>query len=287
MVHFSEETAASNIFSIPLSDNDRDFVSLQIKEWETKFFRKKFGLVTIHHEKLGQLEPEDIYKPLDSLLSHADKKQFSLLELPLNILGIKLCPVLEERGFRLVDTKITFFTLMNKDQIEDHPTNLGEICFATEDMMGKIVNLTHQAFSHNTAFFSRFKSEAYFSKEETERYYSAWIKNHLGKRNILFAVIQNKEDIIGYLIYKRVGQYEERPVYKGVLVAVDQKYRGKKLHLALQSFVYRYFPEDAFYLETTTQLGNLSTIKNYIKSKKIPEHIELIFYRRPSEIGKA
>lgn len=281
MVRFSEETAASNVFSISLSDDDKDFVSLQIKEWETKFFGRKFGLVTIHHGKLGQIEPEDIYNPLDSLLSHADNNQFSLLELPINILGIKLYPVLEEKGFRLIDTKITFLTLMQKDQIENHSTNLGEICFATEDRMEKILLLTHQAFSHNPAFFSRFKNETYFSKEETERYYSAWIKNHLGKQNILFAVIQNKEDILGYLIYKSVGQYKGKPVYKGVLVAVDQKYRGKKLHLALQSFVYRQFPKDSFYLETTTQLSNLSTIKNYIKSKKTLDCVELIFYRRP------
>ena len=69
-------------------------------------------------------------------------------------------------------------------------------------------------------------------------------------------------------------------MYKAALMAVAPEHRGKRIYFALRSFIYKSFPETEIYLDATTQLTNLSAIRNLIKSKKNLDSIKLVFYRR-------
>ena len=103
--------------SIFMESSQKEIASLKIKEWETNFFKRKFGTLSILNSVFGSLACEGMDDALDSILMYADKNKFDLVELHLNVLGINLVPALEDRGFRLVDTRITFLSLMQKEKI--------------------------------------------------------------------------------------------------------------------------------------------------------------------------
>jgi len=276
----------SNKFSIKIRDgsiflesSQKEMASLKIKEWETNFFKRKFGTLSIVHSVFGILACEAMHDALDSILTHADNNQFDLIELHLNTLGTNLVPALEDKGFRLVDTRITFITLVQKQNIKSYSYPIGKIHLATKSELSDLLHLTHEALTNNPSFFSRFKNRSYFSKEETERYFSAWIENHLDDSNTYFAVLKKGEKIIGYYIWKRAGIYKGKQIYKGILTAVATEYRGYNLQNTMQLFMYDNFPEEKFYLDNTTQLTNYPIIKHHIRSRKNLDRIEMTFYR--------
>jgi len=102
----------------------------------------------------------------------------------------------------------------------------------------------------------------------------------MGDKNALFAVAKHESKIVGYLIYTKRGEHKGKPLYKAALMAVDPEYRGKKVCFDLRPFVYSHFPEPEVYLDTTTQLSNLSAIRNLIRTRKSLDSIQLVFYRR-------
>lgn len=74
--------------------------------------------------------------------------------------------------------------------------------------------------------------------------------------------------IASFFIIERVKDYENLPRFKGILTAVKKEHRGQKLHLAMQSHLYKHLGIEKFYLDNTTQLSNMPVIKNHIKSNR-------------------
>jgi hypothetical protein len=83
---------------------------------------------------------------------------------------------------------------------------------------------------------------------------------------------------MGFMMYRRSGSYRGKPLYKGLMVAVDERYRGRGIHLSLSPFIHKRLKGEEFYIDATTQLSNTPTIKNYIKARKAFESAKLIYY---------
>ena len=267
--------------SLIAGDGGELLVTCTKMSWESDFFSRKFGKLEMGEEVGAHFEEAGFLDALETLLAVGDKEAYDLIEIDLDISLIDRVSIFEDKGFRLVDIKVTFISYMRKSEILRAKLDFGEICLATEEMKGGILELTHQSFTNNPLFKSRFTQRRYFSYAETRRYYSAWIENHMSDKDNVFAVMKDKEGKpVAYLVYRRKGNYQGKPLYKGVLVAVAPEHRGRKIHRALQAFVYRRFSENEVYLEITTQLANLSAIKNYIRPYTILDQVELVLYRK-------
>jgi len=262
------------------SEDGRVVLGLSEMAWETDFFGRRFGRLEADAEGTDDLDDHTLEKALEEILSFGDRNGFDLIELELDISWLSHMCLFEDHGFRLVDTKMRFITSKEKTELNNLPEAEAEVGSASEDMKDEILALTRRAFAENPSFKSRFNNKRYFSRAETERYYAAWIENYLGDENTLFGVMKDKGKIVGYLIYPKAGEYEGRPLYKAALMAVDPECRGRRVYFDLRSFVYRQFPEPEVYLDATTQLTNLSAIRNLIKTKKRLDSIKLVFYRR-------
>jgi hypothetical protein len=263
-----------------IANSDTGRLSLAPNEWESQFFGRSFALLNIDADIANEPEAPALRSSLESLILTSDKLGYELLEVRLNSMQMALLPILEEKGFRLVDTHAVFITGMRKDLVEVIQPEKVKICFAGIDMKTDILNLTHRSFTFNPMFYSRFKNRLYFNNDETAKYYSAYIDNYLGNANTLFAVAMAENRVIGYLIYQCYGEHDNLPLYKGILVAIDREYAGNHIHFALQSFIYRAIPHNEYYLNTTTQLNNIPTLNNYIKSTKRLNKVVLILYRK-------
>ena len=262
-----------------VSENGEIMASLNVKDWDTMFFKRKFGILNPYIRNLLRLDNDGINYVLDNLLSFADKNQFRLVEIQCPVTAIPLIPLLEEKNFRMVDTRITFITLQKKLNLNKPSSNIGMIMLAERGDLDQILHLTHQSFTNNPFFFSRYKDKRYFTEEEIERYYTAWIENHIEEQNTIFGCLKNSDKVIGYNIYKLIGLHNDKPLYKTILVAVDPDFRGQKAQMFMESTLLNYIPEDEFYIDDTTQLTGTAAIKNHLRSQKTLYNISLFFYR--------
>jgi len=255
--------------------------AMDVKEWESGFFDRKVGMLHVYRTPLEKMTENDRGRVVDAVISFALNNRFVLVELHLGIKCVWLVPQLEAAGFRLVDTRITFLTLYNNKEIVGHSPEVGRVRLASRSDMEDILRLTSEGFTHNAAFLSRFKNRAFFTPEESEEYFDAWITNNIDDEDSLFAVWEVESRIVGYYIYKRVGKHEGKTIYKGLLSTVIPRYRGHRFLLFMQNFLYQCFPETSFYLDNTTQLNNYPVIKNHVNSHKKLDRIELTFYWTP------
>jgi hypothetical protein len=252
--------------------------SIRHNDWATEFFGRQWGEINLNHKALNHRTIQSI---LNELLTFADDNHYRMLEYQGDISAFGLIPPIEGEGFRLVDTQITFFSKIEKPVSQRYFPEIGDIVLPNDDDLKGMLELTHQAFTNNDSFLSRFKNRTYFTEEDSARYYGTWISNNFRDKEVLFAVIKHKNRVISQLSFKPSGLEEEIRIYRAMFVAVDPSYRGFKTHLALISFLCDRVKETTFYLDSTTQLTNFPLIKNNIHSRRQLKSITLIFYRTP------
>lgn len=264
-----------------------------LKSWETEFFGMRWGLLKSNVASLTLAvseDPKGIAQDLERILASADE-QYDLVEFNCIQSDFLVVALLEEYGFRMVDTRITFKTLFNASQVKqqenfklDFP-DLEIKDYAPAHMDG-IIALTDKHLTGNPSFISRFKNTQFIRQGDCERYFRTWIRNSLQSPDAVSAVLTSKNGTVeGYFIYEKKGDEDGKPVYKGILTVVNDRYRGKSTHLALQAYLFSRIKEETYYIDNTTQLTNIPVIKNHIKSHRLLDHIAFTFYRK-NRFGK-
>ena len=255
-------------------------LTIQPKPWDSDFFSRKFGVLQVEEPgALHLMTDSQIAGALSRITASADENHYDIIELSLDINQMNLIPLAEAAGFRLVDSRITFITLINRNEQPPEPLPAGTIEYAAWEDFDAIVKLTYESFVDNDHFLSRFKNRRYFSEDDTRRYYKAWIANHIDDPDTHFIVAKDKGVLFAYYIYKKTAFLEEKPVYKAILTAVAPAYRGGRFHMRMQAYLFQKFPEETFFLDNTSQLTNIPTIRSYIRSRKQLSSIALTFYR--------
>jgi hypothetical protein len=214
-----------------------------------------------------------------SLGRAADDAGHWVVECHLGVGDFSAAAALEHAGFRLVDSRMRFVTRLTVGDIPDTRLSRGRVLDASPADRDRIVELTHEGFTHNDRFTSRFKNPEYFSVDESRRYYEAWIDNSAFGEDSASAVFEVDGRIAGYFVYQVSGTRDDLPVVKGILAAVEPAQRGANAHLAMQAHLYRKLGFDEWYLDNTTQLTNLPVIRNHMRSGKLLEEVVLTFYR--------
>jgi hypothetical protein len=249
------------------------------KAWESQFFNRKFAEMTIDVSGVRRSGLRIFVEMLREATRFADKQGYCIVETSLEISGFDLIPTLEDAGFRLVDSKMTFFTRIEKAAAPDFQVPTGTIDWAERKDLEEIIILTKTAFVDNPRFISRFNNRRYFSHEESCAYYKAWVENHFGEPGSLFAVWRQTGRCIGYFFYQYRQPKAEIPVLKGMLAAVDRRYQNQKAHLALQRFVFDHLEHPVFFVDNTTQFSNFPVIKNHITTQRRLKTMSMVFYR--------
>jgi hypothetical protein len=253
--------------------------SIGLKAWETEFFGRTFGSLSWETAEPGPFPFGPAADAFRSLGRAADAAGYRVVECHSGIGDFAAAAALEHAGFRLVDSRMRFVTRLTVDGIPDTRPSLGCILDASPAHRDRIIELTHEGFTHNDRFTSRFKNPEYFSLDESRRYYEAWIDNSAFGEGSASAVFEVDGRIAGYFVYQESGTRDGLPVMKGILAAVEPAHRGANAHLAMQVHVYRKLGFDEWYVDNTTQLTNLPVIRNHMRSGKHLEEVVLTFYR--------
>lgn len=204
-----------------------------------------------------------------------------VIETNLDMQDLERAPVVADNGFRLVDSRITFVSLVaagDPDFVFASEHADFEIRMFEDRDLDQVVELTHTHLTNNAGFVSRYKDEAIFGKDSGRRWFGAWIQDMTSSDRGHTAVATVDGDVVGFFTYENRGVFaDDLPLYKGILVAVDPRYRGSKLHLILQSYLFNTFPESSFYIENATQLSNYAVIKNHVRSNRHLKNCDLTY----------
>jgi hypothetical protein len=263
-----------------LTSESEAVVQLSRNVWESDFFGRRQGTVSLRIEPLRLTSSTTVASLLEALSEGADDLGYDLVELRVDASGFRFLSDLEDAGFRLVDSRVRFLTLLEKKELPTFPVQRGTIRQAHGADLSRILELTYAGFVRNPSFESRFKNPRYYGEGEAERYYAAWIENALRDDRAVFVAYEVEGKVEGYCIYRRGEErHWSEAVYKGILEAVSPEFRGEKVQLAMQSYIYALLPEERWYVDNTTQLTNYAVMKNHVRFQKSLESIELVFYR--------
>jgi hypothetical protein len=240
-------------------------------EWDSKFFGRNIYLLNINGDL--KVNSEDVDKSLKgaSGVSHAE------FEVRISSKNINLVPIIEEAGFRLVDSKISFSSLINIKNIPSWNVPFGCFRQAEEKDLNRIKQLTIDNLVDNVAFVSRYKNRELYSRDESIKYYMAWNDLVFSNQPEFFVVWEVENEVVAFFTYY---QSETGGFYKGILTAVDKNYRGHSIQNEMQYYLFKKFEKEEFVVENATQISNIPVIRNHIKSSRRLEDVILIFRKK-------
>ena len=176
----------------------------------------------------------------------------------------------QKHGFSLVESFIEFATEVEPSQEEYEGIRL-----MNKSDYSFISALNEQSMCQNEGYRTRFNNPIFFDESACKKYYGAAITNNINDPNVLTAVIEFGNEVVGFFMLKMIDQH----TYKGLMTGVIPKARGMKFHIKMQQFLINHIGH-SFTLINTTQLSNLAVIKNHIRSNRSLSKIEHIFYKK-------
>lgn len=199
--------------------------NIEFLEWDSIFFSKKIGRVTINAEDKLKIKDKEFFDLIYVFSENADL------------------------SFPLVDSKIVYII----DDLQNFDTSMitEDISFYNEDLdvYDELLALTLQSGE-----YSRFRLDLNFKDHEYEKLYKEWIDQSIKKKlatNILIEKINGK--IVGFVTLAK----KSNDLADISLVAVDRNYRGrgiakKLIHEAIHLAKFQKYKK----IQVVTQLNN-------------------------------
>lgn len=242
------------------------------KDWDSEFFGREFY-------QLSKIEPTE-FEDLKKGLAQIDAQGVFGTECQINIRSLEMIPLLEDLGFRLVDSRMEFITHTYRGE-SDVPAPVGEFRRYQASDWDDLAEITVKNFVDNPQFKSRYTNREIFTRDESLRYYLQWHKWVLDVSPDLFLSWVDGEKYVGFYSILRLPDPElGRPKYKVGLAAIDPEYRAHNGQNLMQAWLFRETPDPDWTTINSPQLTNTSGLKNNIRSGKEFKTVELFFFRK-------
>jgi hypothetical protein len=278
MTQVASRRDASGRYTV-LGPSGVTIATLEPNQWETRFFGRRMGCLALAAEAAAALEPPAWQQAVSLIAAESDA--YDLVQIHLDVRPLALAPALEDVGFRLVDTRISFLTRLDSSSVARYEPPVGVVRPARPGDLADLLVLTHRRLTHNPGFHSRYKNPAFFTPEETARWFTAWVENDLADPRSRMAVWVVDGRPVGFFGYQRQDDREGLPFYKSTVAAVDEDRGGQKAHMFLQTILFDGMPAGELWVENTTQLTNSPIIHNNLLLGRRLDRIELTFFRTP------
>jgi dTDP-4-amino-4,6-dideoxy-D-galactose acyltransferase len=233
-----------------------------IKEltWDSELLKRKIGLLTIDAGNLSSL---------GNALKQAGKEGFRYLLCRLESQDTRLIRALGSGGFSLTDVGVTFgigTTEFLSRNASGSPERPDIIATATRRDIPALKKLMPSLFPE-----SRFYHDPFYSKEEADNLYRAWIANSVNgqEADVVFYIPG-----AGFITCKKTVKDSG----KIVLFGVKQKHRGKGYGTALLCRAMEWFAgQGTDFVTVRTQLTNLQGMNFYLRFGFFIKGYDLMF----------
>jgi len=228
-------------------------------KWDSELFGRKIGRLAIKPAQIPYLQ---------SLLRSAESEGFQYITCSIKSQDISLVRALESSGFYLTDIGVTLSVEAEISLSAERLTNFCKdvITPATHKDVPAVQRLVKSLFLHG-----RFYHDPFFSREEADRLYQAWVEN---------AIRGNVADIVfyvrntGFIVCKKTG----RKSGEIALIGIKKSKRGKGYGTALIKTAMEWFvSRDIDSIHVRTQLRNISSLNFYLSLGFSIEGYDLVF----------
>jgi dTDP-4-amino-4,6-dideoxy-D-galactose acyltransferase len=239
-------------------------LTIIIKElkWDSAFFGRKIGALKATSDDLSTVK---------EALIKAKKIGFAYLTCRLTVQDTGLIRHLESNGFYLTDIGVTLETATRRyyqQGKQSRPTKQKAIKAATREDIPALQKYITSLFPE-----SRFYHDPFFSREDADRLYRAWIEN---------SVKGDAADIVfhfpgaGFISCRKAGKHSGQIV----LVGVKKRFRGKGYGTALIAQAMTWFRKERIGTVTVrTQLKNTKALNFYLHTGFAVKEYDIIFGR--------
>lgn len=242
------------------------------KDWDSNFFGRDFYSLEISTDFSDS--------SLRSEIAKLDKEGIFGIECQVNIRNLEAIPVLEDMGFRLVDSRMEFITHTFRGE-SDVIAPVGNFRRYEDSDWEELASITVKNFVDNPGFKSRYTNRELFTRDESERYYLQWHRWVLETSPDLFLSWVDNDKYVGfYSILRLPDENLGRPKYKVGLAAIDPDYRSHNGQNLMQAWLFRETIDPEWTTINSPQLTNTSGLKNNIRSGKEFKTVELFFFRK-------
>lgn len=198
-------------------------------KWDSEHFGKKIGSFQLSSEFVENINCEDY----DILISKIDATQK------------KIIFNLEELGFRLMDTLVTFS--IKNIKLKENTEN---VIIGSEVDLPNVVKIAEKSYR-----LGHFHSNFEIDSQKADKLYGEWVKNRFFQGEKLY-IYKEQEIIKGFLLVK------ERETEATIdLISVEENFRGEKIGKKL---IQNFFNQNLYKKSYVgTQVTNMGAIKLY------------------------
>lgn len=249
------------------------YIEVKKDLFNSEVFRIEMGNMTINNDgKISDSIRVDVQKAIIS----ARKEGYQHLTCKVSTSDKGIVKALEENGFYLVDTAITFCFQFGKNQLRsmEYKCRLGDC--QKEDLQ-ELMRIAKESYS-----LDRFHSDPKLPNDLCDEYYEKWIQNSVNgfADKTLVAYYDNK--VVGFTTGKR---RREEEYYDLVLSAVDINARGLNIYTSMIHYMTNYVVNLAEKDSTLkgilleTQVDNYPVLRAWIKLGYTPYSSLYVFQR--------
>lgn len=246
------------------------------KNWDSDFFETSIFFADLTFD-LSDQDIADLRDDIDQL----DDIGCKLAEVRVRSSHFQNVPILENFGFRLVDSRLEFRTLTTRSDF-DISVPLGTLRWYQNTDWREVTELTESQFAMNQAFRSRYNSREYFSFNQSNRYYTQWNRRAIDCPNPLFCIWEVDGQVAGFYAIIRQLTKDVHPEYKVGLAAVRPSLAKYGMANKMQYWIFKNAPDQEFTVVNSPALTNIAGLKNNIRALKELSHVEAFFFRRPN-----
>jgi len=260
------------------NNNIRGLIFFEALDFDTKLFSlKTFKLTDLIISK--RLERKDFivcaHLLLDMFIKEMKKNKAKFIQCKLDSRNIYVAQVLEEFGFRLASTDITF--LRDTTLVEQKPHNY-LISLCNEGDVDYLYTMSKETYRT-----TRFHNDPKISKEQANEMQALWIKNcYYQKLADEIIVIKDGKDICGYVacgIVKNISFSGNKKIGRIILITVDKKFQGKGIgSIVIRESLKWFKNQGCAFVAVGTQLINIPALKFYQKNGFKVESTTLSFH---------
>lgn len=231
-------------------------------KWDSAFFQRKIGALKAQSDDLSGLK---------DTLKKAKKEGFKYLTCRLAAQNTVVCRHLESNGFYLTDIGVTLATdtrafFQNVKQSQRIKQN--EIRSATIRDIPVLKKYITSLFPE-----SRFYHDPFFSRENADGLYRAWIENSVRGEaaDIVFHIPGT-----GFISCRKAGNHSGQIV----LIGIKKSFRGKGYGAALMAKALEWFRRERINaVSVRTQLKNTKALNFYLHAGFLVKEYDIIFGR--------
>ncbi len=230
---------------------------INLLNWDSNLLKRKIGELKISSKSLAYI---------GLALKKARKEKFEYIICKLQKPELSLSMHMESLGFYLSDIGVTWAIQTKNFLYSPSSENCPPVRAATNGDIPAIKKIARSLFLE-----SRFYVDPFFTKEDADKLYDAWIEN---------SVVGEAADIVLFIPGKAFITCKINEVNRGsiVLIGVKKSYRGKSLGATLIREAMRWFQsQNINFVSVRTQLRNLNAMNFYNKLGFFIKKYDMVF----------